>query len=161
MCLAIAPRVAIPVCGLFGLWPFRYVAFLFVAFSVCGHFGLQPFRFFTIWPFRLWPFRFVAVMTCYLLYYPSICRLLFMRLATTIRQGFTFYISGQPAGWRIKSDTLWTSFQWVYLTSLPFGVYWKRHTGWNSKTQDCASSSMNGCYFNWLCTWNGLHMLVE
>ena len=58
--------VALPVCGRFGLWPFRSVAvpvcgrsglwpFWSVAVSVCGRFGL--------WPFRFWPFRFVAVMT--------------------------------------------------------------------------------------------------
>ena len=113
-------------CGHSGLWPFWFVAvsvcgLLFVVFSVCGRFGLQSFRFFGhlavsacghfgLWPFRLWPFRFVAVMTRYLLYYPSICRLLFIRLAITIRQGFTFNISGPPTGWRIKSDTLWISF---------------------------------------------------
>ena len=60
--------VAVPVCGLFGLWSFQ-----FVAVSVCDRFGLWPFRSvavpvcgrFGLWPFRLWPFRFVAVMTCY------------------------------------------------------------------------------------------------
>ena len=38
--------VAVSVCGLFGLWPFR-----FVAVSVCGRFGL-------------WPFWFVAFLVC-------------------------------------------------------------------------------------------------
>ena len=66
------------VCGLFGLWPFR-----FVAVSVCGYSGLWPFRFvavpvygrFGMWPLRfmavsvcglfgLWPLRFVAVSVC-------------------------------------------------------------------------------------------------
>ena len=58
--------MAVPVCGRFGLWPFRSVAV-----SVCGRFGLWPFRSvavpvcgrFGLWPFRFWPFRFVAVMT--------------------------------------------------------------------------------------------------
>ena len=58
--------MAIPVCGRFGLWPFR-----FVAVPVCGLFGLWPFRSvavpvcgrFGLWPFRFWPFRFVVVMT--------------------------------------------------------------------------------------------------
>ena len=58
--------MAIPVCGRFGLWPFR-----FVTVPVCGHFGLWSFRSvavpvcgrFGLWPFRFWPFRFVVVMT--------------------------------------------------------------------------------------------------
>ena len=68
----------VPVCGLFGLWPFRFVAvsvcvrfglcpFRFVAFSVCGHSGLWPFRFAAVpvcGRFGLWPFRFVAVPVC-------------------------------------------------------------------------------------------------
>ena len=49
--------MVVSVCGHFGLWPFRSVAFL-----VCDRSGLWCFG---LWPFRLWPFRSVAVVTCY------------------------------------------------------------------------------------------------
>ena len=57
--IGVSSRVDVPVCGLFGLWPFRSGAF-----SVCGRFGLWPFRFVVVpvcGRFGLWPFRFVAV----------------------------------------------------------------------------------------------------
>ena len=79
--------VAISVCGLFGLWPSRFVTFRFVAVPVSDRFGLWPFRFvafrlmavpvcgrsglwpFGLWPFLgLWPFRFVAIMTIHVTY---------------------------------------------------------------------------------------------
>ena len=50
---------AVSVCGRFGVWPFRSVAF-----PVCGRSGLWPFRFVAVpvcGRFGLWPFRFVAV----------------------------------------------------------------------------------------------------
>ena len=54
--------VAVSVCGLSGLWPFR-----FVAVPVCGLSGLWPFRFVAVsvcGPSGLWPFWFVAVSVC-------------------------------------------------------------------------------------------------
>ena len=50
------------ICGLFGLWPFR-----FVAVSVCGRSGLWPFRSVAVsvcGRFGLWPFRSVAISVC-------------------------------------------------------------------------------------------------
>ena len=54
--------VAVSVCGLSGLWPFR-----FVAVPVCDRFGLWPFRFVAVsvcGRSGLWPFQSVAVSVC-------------------------------------------------------------------------------------------------
>ena len=60
--ILVTTDVAVTVCGLSGLWPFR-----FVAVPVCGRSGLWPFRFVAVpvsGRFGLWPFRFVAILVC-------------------------------------------------------------------------------------------------
>ena len=42
--------VAVSVCGPFGLWPFRSLAFRFVAVPVCGRFGFGRFGLWPLWP---------------------------------------------------------------------------------------------------------------
>ena len=59
--IALSSGVAVPVCGLFGLWPFSSVAVSLVADQICGRSGLWPFSAcghfgcgrFDLWP--LWP----------------------------------------------------------------------------------------------------------